>query len=36
VYKNELYEEMFYQENERWTDGCKYDCVCIDGLRGRY
>ncbi|XP_012935764.2 uncharacterized protein LOC101861795 [Aplysia californica] len=25
-----------YKEGERWTYGCDYNCLCIDGSRGLY
>ncbi|XP_071174304.1 extracellular matrix organizing protein FRAS1-like [Mytilus edulis] len=30
------YKGATYQEGETWTDGCDYECECIDGQTGRY
>ena len=25
-----------YQPGQKWQDGCKYECICEDGITGRY
>ncbi|KAK7483030.1 hypothetical protein BaRGS_00025693, partial [Batillaria attramentaria] len=31
-----LYEGHTYQQGEKWTKPCEYDCVCDDGSTGHY
>lgn len=30
------YKGVTYQQGEKWTDGCDYDCECLDGHTGKY
>ncbi|CAG2246047.1 unnamed protein product [Mytilus edulis] len=30
------YKGITYHRGETWTDGCDYDCECVDGHTGRY
>ncbi|GFO07033.1 collagen alpha-4(vi) chain [Plakobranchus ocellatus] len=27
---------MFYGQDERWEDGCDYNCQCVDASKGHY
>ncbi|GFR69731.1 collagen alpha-4(VI) chain [Elysia marginata] len=30
------YDNKVYKQGDRWQSGCKYTCVCSDGVTGRY
>ncbi|XP_041376891.1 uncharacterized protein LOC121389362 [Gigantopelta aegis] len=31
-----LYRGVVYAKGQTWTDGCDYDCECLDDMTGRY
>ncbi|XP_041376878.1 uncharacterized protein LOC121389349 [Gigantopelta aegis] len=31
-----VYNGHLYRRGETWTDGCKYDCACLDSDQGQY
>ena len=31
-----VYNGRMYTQGQKWQDGCKYDCICTDGLTGKY
>ena len=31
-----LYKGSFHPTGMRWSDGCAYTCVCVDGKTGQY
>ncbi|XP_078338507.1 uncharacterized protein LOC111134355 isoform X1 [Crassostrea virginica] len=31
-----IYNGLAYKTGEKWQDGCKYNCVCVDGNMGQY
>ena len=30
------YKGNVYHQDDTWTDGCSYDCVCNDASNGQY
>jgi hypothetical protein len=30
------YKGQQYGQGAKWTDGCAYDCECLDAVTGRY
>ncbi|KAK7505814.1 hypothetical protein BaRGS_00003085, partial [Batillaria attramentaria] len=30
------YKGMLYRQNQRWQDGCDFNCVCVDEMSGAY
>lgn len=31
-----VYKGKIYHQNDRWQDGCKLTCECLDARRGQY
>jgi len=31
-----VYKGAQYTQGQRWQDGCDYNCVCDDGMTGKY
>ncbi|XP_052816208.1 uncharacterized protein LOC128242861 isoform X2 [Mya arenaria] len=31
-----VYNGKMYTQGQKWQDGCKYECVCTDGMTGKY
>ncbi|XP_076470008.1 uncharacterized protein LOC143300296 [Babylonia areolata] len=31
-----LYKGVMYRQGQQFSDGCQYDCVCVDDMTGRY
>lgn len=31
-----VYKGTTYTLGQKWSDGCKYNCECVDGNTGRY
>ncbi|XP_060567789.1 mucin-2-like isoform X2 [Ruditapes philippinarum] len=31
-----VYQGRMYTQGQKWQDGCKYDCICTDGMTGKY
>ncbi|XP_060081054.1 uncharacterized protein LOC132560404 [Ylistrum balloti] len=31
-----IYKGNAYQTGQRWQDGCQYNCICEDGMTGKY
>jgi len=30
------YNGKSYNQGDTWTDGCQYNCTCVDGSTGHY
>lgn len=30
------YKGVVYQKGQTWSDGCQFDCVCLDDMSGQY
>ncbi|KAK3581064.1 hypothetical protein CHS0354_033850 [Potamilus streckersoni] len=31
-----IYGGVVYHQDQKWQDGCKYNCTCIEGMTGKY
>lgn len=31
-----MYKGIMYQKGQQWQDGCQYNCICEDGMTGKY
>lgn len=31
-----VYDGRMYKQGQKWQDGCDYDCICTDGMTGKY